>query len=42
MDAPRDGAVEAETLNALWEGRAFLIPIEKISVILTRWENLTG
>ena len=32
--APRDGAGEAANLNALWQGRAFLIPIEKISQIL--------
>lgn len=33
--APRDGAGEAANLNALWQGRAFQIPIEKISQILT-------
>ncbi len=42
LDAPMDGEAEAVTLNALWDGRAFLISIEKISVILTRRENLAG
>lgn len=42
LDAPMDGAVEAATLNALWDGRAFLISIEKISVILTRLEDMAG
>ncbi len=40
MDAPPDGAAEAESMNALWRGRAFLITVTKIAEILQSQETL--
>ena len=39
-DAPLDGAAEAEGLNALWQGRVFLITVTKIAEILQSREML--
>lgn len=33
-DAPADGAVEAEALNQIWQGRVFQIPLQKLAEIL--------
>lgn len=40
MDAPPDGAAEAESMNALWQGRTFLITVTKIAEILQSRETL--
>jgi len=39
-DAPLDGQAEADGLNVLWRGRAYLIPVTKIAEILQSEESL--
>ena len=39
-DAPADGAAEAANLNALWRGKIFRLPLEQISAILKRRQDL--
>ena len=39
-DAPADGTAEATRLNALWAGHIFQLPIEQISKILKRKQDL--
>jgi len=39
-DAPPDGRAEADAMNALWQGRVFLIPVTKIAEILQSEEAL--
>lgn len=34
LDAPADGAAEAEALNQIWQGRVFQIPLQKLAEIL--------